>query len=339
MITGMGIGQPPKTAGHPHADELVRQAAGPFRSELLVHCYRMLGSLHDAEDAVQEAFLRAWRALDRFDPERGSLRTWLYRIATNACLTALRDRPPRRLPAEIVAPAPDPAATPTDTYPETNWLQPIPDVLLGPESDDPAVIVSSRASVRLAFIAALQHLPPRQRAALILRDVLAWRSAEVADLLETTPAAVNSALQRARAQLSTVAAAEEDVGEPSESEQRDLLDRYVAAFERADVPALTALLRQDAIMEMPPWLHWMRGREAVARFLSAILARRPPGAWRLVPTAANRQLAVGAYVRGDDGVRRPRGIHVFAMRRQGVAHVVAFQDAGLFPKFGLPETA
>src|SRR5262245_18064188 len=329
----------PEGAGHPDAEEFVRQATGPLRGELLVHCYRMLGSLQDAEDVVQEAFLRAWRALDRFDPERGTLRAWLYRIATNACLTALRDRRPRGLPAGTVAPAPDPAAYPSDKYPETTWLQPMPDVLLGPELDDPAAVVSSRASVRLAFIAALQHLPPRQRATLILRDVLAWRSAEVADLLETTPAAVNSALQRARAQLGAVSAVEEELGEPSEPERRDLLDRYVAAFEREDVPALAALLREDAVMEMPPWLHWMRGREAVARFLSAIFARRQPGAWRLLPTAANRQPAAGAYVRGDDGVRQPHGVHVLAMSRQGVSHVVAFQDPGLFPKFGLPPTA
>src|SRR5262249_51372666 len=164
-------------------------------------------------------------------------------------------------------------------------------------------------------------------------------AAEVADLLGTTPAAVNSALQRARAQLRAVSPAEADVGEPGEPQRRDLLDRYVAAFERADVPALAALLREGAVMEMPPWLHWMRGREAVARFLSAIFVRRQAGAWRLIPTAANRPLAVGAYVRGDDGVRQPHGVHVLEMSRRGVSHVVAFQDPSLFPIFGLPATA
>src|SRR5579859_2484832 len=193
--------------------------AGPFRHELLAHCYRMLGSLHDAEDTVQDTFVRAWRAFDQFDSERASLRTWVYRIATNVCLTALKQRTRRTLPSEVVAPAKDPAAYPVQKSPEATFLEPIPSALLGPESDDPATIVASRASIRLAFVAALQHLPPRQRATLILRDVLAWRSAEVADLLDSTPTAINSALQRARAQLAHVAPVEDDVAEPGDPDQ------------------------------------------------------------------------------------------------------------------------
>lgn len=287
---------------------------------------------------VQDAFLRAWRAFDQFDPERGSLRTWLYRIATNVCLTALKDRSRRSLPSEVVDPAEDPEAYPTQKHPEMTWVTPIPDVVLGPESDDPAAVVASRAAIRLAFVAALQHLPPRQRATLILRDVLAWRSAEVADLLETTPIAVNSALQRARSQLAQIAPSQDQIAEPDAADQRTQLDRYVAAFEKADVPALTRLLREDAIMEMPPWLTWLASRDDIGRFIARIFSLREGDAWRMVPTSANRQPAVGAYVRGADGVLQAQSLQVYTITSTGIARIVAFTNPNLFAAFGLPTT-
>src|SRR6266700_984112 len=205
---------------------------GRFRRELLAHCYRMLGSIHDAEDLLQETYLRAWRAHDDFDLRQASLRTWLYRIATNACLTALEGRSRRPLPSGLGGPSGDPEVA-LVRRPEVPWLQPIPDALIGSQPGDPANIVASRGSIRLAFIAALQYLPARQRAVLILRDVLAWRAAEVADLLGTTTAAVNSALRRARTQLERSNLTEDELVDPIEAELRDILDRYVRAFENA----------------------------------------------------------------------------------------------------------
>lgn len=320
----------------PAREEFVSLAAGPFRNELLAHCYRMLASLQDAEDLVQETFVRAWRAFDQFDPRRGTLKSWLYGIATNACLSALRDRGRRGLPSDLVPRAENPAAYPTSRYPESAWVQPLPDALLGSDAADPASIALSRASIRLAFIAALQHLPPRQRATLILKDVLAWRSAEVASLLETTPTAINSALQRARTQLKQYALAQDEVAEPTQAEQRVLLDRYVSAFESADLPALAAMLREDAVMEMPPWLHWIVGPREVADFLRVIFGMRQRRFWRMRATSANGQPALAGYVRDDAGVLRAHSIQVFEFGADKIAHVVAFVDDGLFPAFGLP---
>src|SRR3954447_5127301 len=209
----------------------------PFRPELLAHCYRMLGSVHDAEDQVQETMIRAWRSYGDFEG-RASLRTWLYRIATNACLRALENSGRRPLPSGLGGPGESPEAPLAAAQPEIPWLQPIPDALVSAGSADPAEIAASRQATRLALIAALQYLPARQRAVLILRDVLRWRAAEVAELLDTTSAAINSTLQRARAQLQEVSPAEEDVDEPTDADQRALLDRYVSAFENADVAAL-----------------------------------------------------------------------------------------------------
>jgi RNA polymerase sigma-70 factor (ECF subfamily) len=223
----------PDTAAGPPDEGFVRLSE-PFRRELLAHCYRMLGSIHDAEDLVQETYLQAWRGYGGFEG-RSSLRTWLYRIATRACLKALEGNGRRPLPSGLGGPSHDPDAAPRPPRPEIPWLQPAPDVLFGA---DPAAIVQARQTIRLAFIAALQHLPGRQRAVLILRDVLAWRATEVADLLDTTTAAVNSALQRARAQLSLAAPAEDGLTEPTDPDQRALLDRYADAFENADIPAL-----------------------------------------------------------------------------------------------------
>jgi len=319
-------------------EEFARLADG-FRRELLAHCYRMLGSINDAEDLLQETFLRAWRAHDEFDVRRGSLRTWLYRIATNACLTALEGRARRPLPSGLGGPGSDPEAA-LDLRREITWLQPVPDALIGLQPGDPAVIVASRDTIRLAFIAALQYLPPRQRAVLILRDVLAWRAAEVAEMLGTTTAAVNSMLRRARAHLDQAAPAEHEITEPSDAQQRALLDHYVAALENADVTALMRLLLEDAELEMPPYLTWFAGRQAVARFLADRARGSGGAAWRMVLTGANGQPAVATYHPGDDGAYHAHGVQVLTVASAGkgarIARVVSFLDPGLFATFGLP---
>ncbi len=319
-------------------DEFARLTDG-FRRELLAHCYRMLGSVHDAEDLLQETYLRAWRAHDEFDLRQASLRTWLYRIATNACLTALEGRSRRPLPSGLGGPSDDPDAA-LIRRPEVPWLQPIPDALIGSQLGDPADIVTSRGSIRLAFIAALQYLPARQRAVLILRDVLAWRAAEVADLLRTSTAAVNSLLQRARAQLEQAAPAEHEITEPGNADQRALLDQYVAALEKSDVTALMRLLREDAELEMPPHLTWFASRDAVARFLIA-RTRGTRSAWRMVLTGANGQPTVATYHPEQDGSYRAHSIQVLTTAGTGtstaIARVVSFLDPSLFPTFGLPE--
>jgi RNA polymerase sigma-70 factor, ECF subfamily len=256
------------------------------------------------------------------------------RIATNACLTALEHRGRRALPSELVGPTADPRGPFGAPRHEVAWLQPIPDALLAAPAD-PATIVASRGSIRLALIAALQHLPARQRAVLILRDVLAWRATEVADLLGTTAAAVNSALQRARAELAQVTPVEDQIAEPTQADQRELLDRYVDAFVNADVAALARLLRDDVELEMSPFLIWFTGRDAVGSFLAAKI-RVAPDTWRLVPTSANGQPAVAAYRRGQDGVHHAFLVQVFTMAGSGIARMVAFRDPRLFPTFGLP---
>jgi RNA polymerase sigma-70 factor, ECF subfamily len=306
----------------------------PFRRELLVHCYRMLGSVHDAEDLLQETMLRAWRARERFDAGRASLRTWLYRIATNACLSALESRSRRPLPSGMVSPTDDPEA-PMIPRQEVPWLQPFPDAMLGAEREDPATALAIRGSLRLAFVAAMQYLPPRQRAVLILRDVLDWSAAEVAGALDTTPAAVNSALQRARARLEEVGVDEDQIDEPSDPDRRALIDRYVTAFENADVVALERLLTDDAVLEMPPVLNWFVGREAYGRFIAHLFAMRGSD-WRMVPTAANGQPAVAAYLRGRNGAYHVHTLQVFTVTESGISHNVVFQDSSLFATFRLP---
>jgi RNA polymerase sigma-70 factor (ECF subfamily) len=307
----------------------------PFRAELLAYCYRMLGSVHDAEDQLQETLIRAWRSYGGFRGQ-SSLRTWLYRIATNACLRALENRGRRPLPSGLGGPGEDTAAPLAAARPEVPWLQPIPDALLRGGPDDPASIVTSRASMRLALIAALQYLPARQRAVLILRDVLGWRAAEVAELLDSTTAAVNSVLQRARAQLDRVAPAEDEMHEPADPDDRALLDRYATAFENADIGALMRLLREDAVLEMPPLPTWFAGREQVGRFLGSTVLGEP-GSFRLVATAANGQPALAGYLREQDGVHRAHGIMVLTVTGSRVARIVSFNDPGLFPAFGLPQ--
>ncbi|MFF0265429.1 sigma-70 family RNA polymerase sigma factor [Kribbella sp. NPDC004536] len=301
----------------------------PFRRELLAYCYRMLGSVHEAEEVVQDVLLDAWRAYDRFEG-RSSLRTWLYRIAARACLKALEKGRRRPLPADLGAPEANPDARLVERTPEIPWLQPMPDFLFATTPVDPEAAVLERQSMRLALVGALQQLPPRQRAVLILRDVLQWRSAEVAELLEMTTAAVNSALQRARAQ---VPLREDSLAEPVEPQQRALLDRYTKAFETADVDQLVAVLTEDARWEMPPVATWFEGRDTIVAFLAKQM--RTIGPTDLVPTSANGQPAFAVYARDHNGEYRPHAIHVLTLTPQGVSRIVAFHGGALFPLFGL----
>lgn len=306
---------------------------GRFRGQLLAHCYRMLGSADEAEDLVQETYLRAWRAYNGFDG-RSSVRTWLYRIATNACLTAIERRGRRPLPSGLGGPGGDPDS-PVAASPEVPWLQPIPDAWLGTAPDDPAAAVASRAGIRLAMVAALQHLSARQRAVLILRDVLQWPATEVADLLGTTTTAVNSALRRARAQLARVLPAEEEVAEPAEPDRRVLLDRFAAAFENADIGALAELLREDVALEMPPVPTWFAGRRTVLRFIGSTLFT-VPGRFRMVAVLANGQPAFAVYERDADGTYGAHAVMLPTVTAAGIARIVTFLDPGLLAVFGLP---
>jgi RNA polymerase sigma-70 factor (ECF subfamily) len=307
----------------------------PYRHELLAYCYRMLGSMHDAEDQVQETMLRAWRSYADFEG-RSSLRTWLYRIATNTCLRALDTRSRRPLPSGLGQPATDPDGPLAKLRPEIPWLQPAPDALVMAGPGDPATIVSARAGLRLALIAALQYLPPRQRAVLILRDVLGWHAAEVAELLGISPAAVNSMLQRARAQVAHVSPAEDELREPAAAADRVLLDRYAAAFESADVAGLTELLTADAVLEMPPQPYWFAGRRQVTRFVQARVLTAP-GRFAMVPAAANGQPAFAVYVRAADGSYQAHAIQVLTVSGGRLSRIVSFNDGSLLGSFGLPD--
>ncbi|MGW2590231.1 sigma-70 family RNA polymerase sigma factor [Streptomyces sp. NPDC001515] len=298
------------------------------RPELLAHCYRMLGSLHDAEDLVQETCLRAWRARDRYDATKSSLRTWLYRIATNACLTALDGRARRPLPSGLVAPSEDPAAPLVRG--EVAWLQPLPDALLG---TDPGAAL--RGSLRLAFVAAVQHLSARGRAALILRDVLDFSAAETAEILDMSTPAVNSALQRARTRLRAAGVPEDDLAEPPEREVRARVDRFVEAFERADVAAIKELLTRDVLLEMPPMTNWFLGRDHYGAFMEWVFSRCTD--WRTLRTSANGQPAMAAYRRADGGGHHLHTLQVLTVTTAGISRNTVFQDPGVFAAFALPE--
>ncbi|MFC7220341.1 sigma-70 family RNA polymerase sigma factor [Streptomyces polyrhachis] len=312
------------------------QLADPYRRELLAHCYRMLGSVHDAEDLVQETYLRAWRAYDNFEG-RSSLRTWLHTIATRACLTALEGRSRRPLPTGLGAPSSSPADE-LVTQEEVPWLEPIPDTMIdGGTTADPAAVVGSRESVRLAFIAALQHLPPKQRAVLILRDVLRWKAAEVAEQLELSTAAVNSALQRAHAAMGKAALSEDSVREPQDAEQQRLLDRWMAAFEAKDVPGIVRLFTEDAVWEMPPFTGWYQGAEVIGQLIDTSCPAEGPGDQRMVATTANGQPAFGLYMLDrESGEHRAFQIQVLDIEGGRVRHCVAFFEQSLFEVFGLP---
>lgn len=301
------------------------ELSAPFRGELLAHCYQMTGSVHDAEDLVQETLLRAWHAFDGFE-QRSSLRTWLHRIATNACLNALERGPARRvLPAGLGLPSDRPDGPLVPAGREVTWLEPMPDRLLG-SPDDPSVIVLGRERTRLAFVAALQRLPARQRAVLILRDVLLYPAAEVAAQLEMTITAVNGALRRARHMMAEQAD-DLDLAEPDDPRTRALVDRYVAAFEAADMSALAALLAAEAQVQMPPYLTWFCGRTAVTAFFGRLVDE--PGRVRLVRTRANGQPALATFLRHPDGTYAANSLHVLAIRAGEIRSIVAFIDSAL----------
>ena len=311
----------------------------PYRGELQAHCYRMLGSLHDAEDAMQETLLRAWRGIDRFEG-RSSLCSWLYTIATNSSLRLIERRPKRVLPIEF-GPAADPHEPTGKPLVESVWVEPFPDERL-PAGDDeasPEARYEQRESVELAFTAALQHLPPLQRAALILTDVLGFSPGEVAETLEATPASVYSALQRARKATDdrlpdrSQQETREALGEDS---ARDLVDRFMKAWEGADVDAIRDLLTDDAVLAMPPWSEWFDGRDAVIEFLPRG-PMRPGRRWKALPTEANGQPAFGAYWAHEDGSFKAEGIVVLTLAEgEKVSQIDSFRDPELFSRFGLP---
>jgi RNA polymerase sigma-70 factor, ECF subfamily len=303
------------------------------RRELTGYCYRMLGSPFEAEDAVQETMLRAWRSLDRFEG-RAALRSWLYRIATNVCLDALEGRSRRARPMDL-GPAGEPIEANLNALPEVTWIEPIPFGLVSPE--DPAAVAEERDTLRLAFVAALQHLPPRQRAALILCEVLRWKATEAAELLETSVAGINSALQRARATLEEAGVGTNDPVPEMDAEQRELLARYVEAFQAYDIDRLTAVIREDATQSMPPFDLWFEGREDIfAWFYGPGIGCRGS---RLIPVdSANGLPAFGQYKPSETGHGYdPWSINVVRLGDGGVKELTFFLDTErLFPLFGLP---
>ena len=310
----------PTLATKPSSDELEQ-----YRAELTAYCYRMLASPFEAEDAVQETMLRAWRSLDRFEG-RAALRSWLYRIATNVCLDMLNGRERRARPMDL-GPAREPVEANLHMRPEVTWIQPVPDELVS----DPAEVAVARDSVRLAFVAALQHLPARQRAVLILCEVLRWQASEVAELLETSVASVNSALQRARATLSA-----SDVGATDANVDRRLLARYVKAFEDYDMEALTSLIQEDASQSMPPFDLWLKGRDDIfAWWLGPGIGCRGS---RVIPAgSANGSPAFGQYKPSPDGGYEPWALQVLELSGGRIVEFTFFLDTEtLFPLFGLP---
>jgi RNA polymerase sigma-70 factor, ECF subfamily len=309
-----------------------------YRAELQAHCYRMLGSAHDAEDAVQETLLRAWRGLDRFEG-RSSLRSWLYRIATNVCLRAIERRPKRMMPVDY-GPAADPHDEVDEPLTESVWVEPYPDAALADGHASPEARYEQRESVELAFVAALQLLPERQRAVLLLRDVLGFAPAEIAAILETTPASVYSALQRAHGAV--------DARLPERSQQatlrsldderaRETVDRFVAAWEENDIPSLVSLLTEDGTISMPPRPTWYRGHDAISRFL-ATHPMGPGERWRLVPVAANGQPAFAMYGLEEDGRWLAHAIQVITLDADArITEMIAFLEPRYFRHFGLPD--
>jgi RNA polymerase sigma-70 factor (ECF subfamily) len=325
--------QEPSLTEKPAARELDERLE-QHRRELTAYCYRMLGSPFEAEDAVQDTFVRAWRSYDRFEG-RAALRSWLYRIATNVCLDLLNGRERRALPMDL-GPAREPIEANLRTLPEVTWIEPIPDGRIVPDGD-PAEIAVARDTIRLAFIAALQHLPPRQRAVLILCEVLRWQATEVAELLDSSVASVNSALQRARATLADGKVSATDSSPPLADADRALLDRYVAAFERYDMEALTALIQEDATQSMPPYDLWLHGRDDILEWWVG------PGVGcrgsRLVPTvAANGSPAFGQYKPSASGDgHEPWALQVLELSGGRIGEFTFFLDTEtLFPLFGLP---
>jgi RNA polymerase sigma-70 factor (ECF subfamily) len=301
----------------------------PFRTELLAYCYRMLGSAHDAEDLVQDTYLRAWRAREQYDESRSSLRTWLYRIATNACLTALEVRGRRPLPPGLVT-ASDPLG-PLVRGENVTWLQPLPDSMV--DTGDPAKAMIDRTSLRLAFAAALQHLSARQRGALILRDVLSFSASESAEILGTTVTSVNSSLQRARTRVKEVEVQEECLSEPSAAEERAWVDRYTRAFEQADVEGLKRLLTEDVIMEMPPMLNCFAGPRNYGLFMEWVFKHAGTD-WCVKAVAANGQPGFAAYRNVGSGYEL-HTVQILTVTVAGISRNSVFQEPEVFASFGL----
>jgi RNA polymerase sigma-70 factor (ECF subfamily) len=301
------------------------------RTELTAYAYRMLGSAFEAEDAVQETFLRALKGFKGFEG-RAALRSWLYRIATNVCLDMLGGKERRARPMDLAL-AKTADAPLGEPLPEVTWILPVPDDRVVPQDGDPAEVAESRETIRLAFVAALQHLPPKQRAVLILHEVLRWKASEVAELLETSVASVNSALQRARATLAT--ADVEALSEPDDEEQRALLARYVDAFERYDMDSLTSLLQHDATWNMPPYELWLQTHDDIRRWcLGPGIECRDS---RLLPTTANGSPAFGQYKPAPDGGLEPWSLQVLEISQGRITGITFFLDtASLFPLFGMP---
>jgi RNA polymerase sigma-70 factor (ECF subfamily) len=309
-------------------------ATSRYRRELLVHCYRMTGSVQEAEDIVQDTYLRAWRAFGRFE-QRASVRTWLYRIATSACLTALQRRSRRALPSGLGPPSPDPLAPALPADGGVRWLEPVPDRLVIDEAGDPADIIMARETVRLALVAAIQVLPPRQRAAVLLCDVLSLTPAGAAEVLDVSVAAVQSLLQRGRARLAKAQFRDADLAEPSDQGARSVLDRYMAAFVRSDMAALEQLLAEDAALEMTGTATWFAGKATCVPYLSAF-AIGAPGDWQLTGVRANGQLGAAAYRRGEDGHYRAFAVVVLATTTTHLKRISLFADPALFTRFDLP---
>ena len=319
-------------AATPTSDELELELER-HRAELTAYAYRMLGSGFEAEDAVQEALLRAWKSFDRFEG-RSSLRSWLFSIVTNVCLDMLGGKERRARPMDL-APARSADVPLPDPLPENVWILPVPDDRVVPESGDPSEVVETRESIRLAFIAALQHLPPRQRAVLILREVLRWKASEVAELLDTSVASVNSALQRARATLASVRIDDAETLQPADEDQRALLARYVDAFERYDMGSLTSLLREDATWSMPPYEMWLQTHDDIVSWcLGPGIGCRGS---RLIAVEANGMPAFGQYKPGAQGGLEPWSLQVLEIADGQIVGISFFLDTGrLFPMFGLP---
>jgi len=311
------------------------QLVAPYRDELLAHGYRMLGSVQDAEDALQDALLGAWRGLGGFE-ERSSVRTWLYRITTNACIKTGQRRP-KRLVSMDYHPAYHDVWQLGEVNPELTWLEPMSGTLLPVATANPEARYEARESVELAFVAALQHLPATQRAVLILREVLAFTAAEVADLLDITVASVNSALQRARAALALRVSGESQqvtLRRLGEQRQRELVSAFIAAWERADVPAILDLLVEDARFTMPPLPAWFQGRADIGRFIGERCFATP---WRMLPAAANGQLAIACYQEKPDCPVYPlSAINVLSLRGDRIAEITGFIDPARYPHFDLP---
>jgi RNA polymerase sigma-70 factor (ECF subfamily) len=309
-------------------------ATAPYRRELFAHCYRMTGSAGEAEDLVQETYLRAWQAFGRFE-HRSSVRTWMYQIATNAAISALRRSRRRPVPSGLGAPSADPDAPAQPAPDGVSWLEPVPDRLVIDETADPAEVVAARHGVRLALVAAYQLLPPRQRAALILCEALDLSAAEAAAALEVSVPAVKSLLQRARASVAAAAVTDADLAEPTDEGARRVLDQYLAAFERSDLEAIKRLLTDDAVLEMTGTASWFSGKATCQRFIAA-QAIGSPGDWVMRPLQANGQLAAAAYHRGAGQTYHAFAIVVLATTSTRLRRISLFGDPALFARFGLP---